>query len=351
MRRSGAKNAVGGVSFAKPNHFSPASRPPSSTLAQLRKDAIALIDASKSTGTTRGYRLAIRNHWIPYCRLIGVSPSTVPSPLNLVDFVPWCGRRLKDVDKILSAVRWFYMLNQDDWDRLRKNYLVVAALSGLAISRPRTVKRSPPVLPAHIRSFVDIALRPEASYNDLLAATIATVAFGAMMRLGELVLPTHIDDRDSRKYIKRGSVQCDSSSFSFFLPYHKADRLWHGSHVTVVRENSVEGVDFVKLFQLYLRRRDAFHPSSPFLFLRQDGSVPTRLFFTTRLAAIAPTVTGHGLRAGGATYLASRGVRPDVIQRIGRWASDTWTIYFRDNPAVAAAVQRVDLTLGDRSLA
>jgi hypothetical protein len=36
---------------------------------------------------------------------------------------------------------------------------------------------------------------------------------------------------------------------------------------------------------------------------------------------------------------------------IGRWASDTWTIYLRHYPAVAAAVQRVDLAPADRCLA
>lgn len=278
-------------------------------------------------------------------------PTDVPSAPLLLDFVPWCGRRLRDVDKVLSAVRWFYMLDQEEWDRIRKGYFVVSALAGLAIAHPRIVRRSPPVLPSHLAAFVELAVRPSASFDDLAAAVIAVVAFGGMMRLGELVLPTHSGDRDERKYVKRGSVKLDRTSFSFFLPFHKADRRWHGSHVTVVSENSSPGVDFIAVFRYYLRRRDALFPSSPFLFLRSNGRIPSRAFFTDRLTLIAPGVTGHGLRAGGATFLASRGVRPDVIQRIGRWSSNTWTIYLRDNPAVAAAVQRVDLALADASLA
>ncbi|GAA5904667.1 hypothetical protein JCM5296_003621 [Sporobolomyces johnsonii] len=275
-----------------------------------------------------------------------------PSTLSIFLFIPWCARRLKDVDKVLSAVRWHYMLGDKEWERMRKNRFVVDALVGLAKSRPRVVKRSPPLLPSHLAEFVKHAFRPGASYDDLLASVIAVVGFGAMMRLGELVLPSHVEDRDDRKYCRRDSIKVDGlDSFSFFLPYHKADRLWHGSHITIVRANSTPIVNFVALFKSYLKRRDALHPSSPFLFLRSDGSIPSRGFFTGRLSGIAPEVTGHGLRAGGATFLASRGVRPDVIQRIGHWASDTWAIYLRNNPAVAAAVQRVDLALADLSLA
>lgn len=109
------------------------------------------------------------------------------------------------------------MLDQDDWDDLRKSYLVVNALTGLAISRPRQVKRFPPLLPHHLVSFVDLALSPSASFDDFLAAVIAVVGLGAMMRLGELVLPQHVEDRDERKYVKRNTVKLDETSFSFFL--------------------------------------------------------------------------------------------------------------------------------------
>ncbi|KAL8276638.1 hypothetical protein RQP46_010987 [Phenoliferia psychrophenolica] len=77
---------------------------------------------------------------------------------------------------------------------------------------------------------------------------------------------------------------------------------------------------------------------------RKVGEHLSRSSFLVHLRAVAPNVTGHGLRAGGATYLAQRGVSSKVIQRLGRWNSDSWEIYIRQHPALAAALQAQALT-------
>jgi hypothetical protein len=114
--------------------------------------------------------------------------------------------------------------------------IATAVEAGLATSRPHQFKRSPPLLPSHVASFGTRFIRHHASFDDRVAAVIAVVGIRAMMRLGKLVAPSHKDDRDERKDIKRQSVQLDAMSFPFFLPYHRADRRWRGSQVTVVKE-------------------------------------------------------------------------------------------------------------------
>ncbi|KAF6745770.1 hypothetical protein DFP72DRAFT_823747, partial [Ephemerocybe angulata] len=47
---------------------------------------------------------------------------------------------------------------------------------------------------------------------------------------------------------------------------------------------------------------------------------------------------GHSLRSGGATFLASLGLPEDVIMAMGRWSSQAWRIYVRENPAVRAEI-------------
>lgn len=321
---------------------SAASRPPNPTLAQLRQQADTLVLSALEASTRRSYQQQVDKHWLPFLQMYNLDAK--PTADTILLFIAWCGNRIQGVDKVLSAVRWHYKLSNAEWESLRMSMEVKSALIGLKKLNPKPPKRAPPLLPAHVAAFAARALARNATYNDLLAAVLATVGFGAMMRLGELVLPTRPAERDPRKYIRRDSVEVLSdSAVSFFLPYHKADRLWHGSHVTLVSANSIPDFDFVLLFRLYLRRRDALAVTSPFLFICSDGVPPSRHFFTSRLAALAPGHTGHSLRAGGATYLASLGVRPEIIKRIGRWSSNTWEIYLRDNPAVAASVNRVDL--------
>jgi hypothetical protein len=47
---------------------------------------------------------------------------------------------------------------------------------------------------------------------------------------------------------------------------------------------------------------------------------------------------GHSLRSGGATALALMGVCDDLIQAIGRWASDTFRIYIWKHPVLLQAL-------------
>ncbi|GAA6044790.1 hypothetical protein JCM8097_006449 [Rhodosporidiobolus ruineniae] len=331
------------VAFSSsPSRFTPPRLPPNPPLSSLAARALELVDHAKEKSTVRGYRSSLRRHWLPFLRLYNLKDE--PSAWNLLLFVPWAGARLRGVDKILSAVRWWYLVSDRAWEKARRHPLVVAALDGLKKENPHEIQRAPPLLPHHILTLVRHALRPGTSYADLLGAVLVVVGFGGLHRLGELVLPDKRDDRDERKLIKRQSVKVFAGGFSFRLPFSKTDKLWHGAQVTILSENSIDGVNFPSLFAAFLRRRDLLYPSSPFFFASAPGGLPPRRsFVVNRLRAVDPALGGHSLRAGGATFLASLGVRPDVIQRLGRWASDTWHIYLRNNPAVAAAVQRVEL--------
>jgi hypothetical protein len=75
------------------------------------------------------------------------------------------------------------------------------------------------------------------------------------------------------------------------------------------------------------------------LWLTSNGTVPTRSFFIRRLRSLFDaSISGHSMRAGGATSLAESGVAPNVIQAIGRWQSDSWQIYVRKNPVLIQAM-------------
>jgi hypothetical protein len=91
----------------------------------------------------------------------------------------------------------------------------------------------------------------------------------------------------------------------------------------------------------YVALRDKYHPHNAALFVRQDGSVPTKRWFLAHLLRVVGRgFSGHSARAGGATFYARLGIPGDIIQGIGRWSSGAWKMYVRDNPAV-----RVELEL------
>lgn len=105
--------------------------------------------------------------------------------------------------------------------------------------------------------------------------------------------------------------------FAFLLPGHKADKFFEGNKVILQRNSS--GNDPNGPFCKYLQSRDQLFPFHPQLWLRADGTVPTRGWFIRRLRQHFPSdVSGHSMRVGGATALAQVGIPPYIIQAISR---------------------------------
>ncbi|KAF7976057.1 hypothetical protein HWV62_9029 [Athelia sp. TMB] len=221
----------------------------------------------------------------------------------------------------------------------RRHPLVVRTLRGCkklrntATKRKRAIRRSELVMLAP-------RFGPTSAHDDLLFISILLVAFFALMRLGELVWPDNVELQDVRKVTMRSTVQMlpNNEGFSFFLPSHKADHFFEGNRVVVRKTDTAD--DPVLPFRHYLQSRDAAFPFHPQLWLRADGSVPTRGWFIRRLKTHFPgsDIGGHSLRAGGATALAEAGVPSHIIQAIGRWASETFQIYIRQHPMLLAAL-------------
>jgi hypothetical protein len=95
----------------------------------------------------------------------------------------------------------------------------------------------------------------------------------------------------------------------------------------------------LSVFADYLSSRDRLHPLSTPLWLKKNGTVPTRQFFISRLRRyFDKDVAGQSMRAGGATSLAEHGVPPSLIQFMGRWSSDAFFIYIRKSPVLIQAL-------------
>ena len=107
------------------------------------------------------------------------------------------------------------------------------------------------------------------------------------MRLGELVQPDAVEDRNSRKLILRASAHWQDDTFAFTLPSHKAVRFFQGG--TVLIRSSVPTLDARPMLLKYLSARDRAFPFHAPLWLPAAGSVPTRRWFMERLTASSDT--------------------------------------------------------------
>lgn len=178
---------------------------------------------------------------------------------------------------------------------LRRQRLVTKDLS-VAKNYTTHADRKRPLTRSEIGD-IRLTYQQSNNHDDLLFVTILSVGFHALMRLGELVWP----DKTDRKVILRNSVQLLPSGFSFFLPRHKGDHLFEGNRIIIQQVETAD--DPVNPFRDYLRCRDLLFPFNPELWLRHDGSIPTRHWFINQCHRhFTHDVGGHSLHADGASF-------------------------------------------------
>jgi hypothetical protein len=88
--------------------------------------------------------------------------------------------------------------------------------------------------------------------------------------------------------------------------------------------------DLLSSFSSYIFDWDQRFPFRPELWLKEDGSIPTRSWFIRHLQHLFPAeVGGHSLQAGGATALVEAGITSHLIQALGHWTSEAFSIHIR----------------------
>lgn len=329
------------VAFA-PRAVRAPARPkaPFPSLSALLSERQRLWDAALEPGTRKAYERHLRS-WSSFTTAFSL-PS-FPSAHSLSLFIAY---RLsfslpKTVAGELTGLAYHYKrIDLLKWNDARYSSDVARALVGAAKLNPHMPVKAVPLPLDVLSSAVSSLLSPSMSYHDLLFSAMSIVAFFSCARAQEL---TNYDDpafRDHSKSIQRSSVSLSPKGFSASLPYHKADLLYTGTKLWFAALDAGKLLDVVRL---YLRVRDALFGAKGNLWIRLDGSTPTRRSFVARVkAAFGARYTGHSFRAGGASWYALRGASDGHIKRVGRWKSDTWTEYVRLQPDVAIAARERD---------
>jgi hypothetical protein len=299
----------------------------------VRERAIALGHAIDRS-TKSSYNSAT-NSYLTFCHLHHRPVDPTPETLSFFTVFMCHHINPKSVDNYLSGIcnnleNYFPNIRS-----ARNSPLVSRTLAGCKrlYGRPTRRKRA---LTRDDLLVVFNHLITSTSHDDHLFLSQLLSGFYALLRLGELVWPDKVAHRSYRKLSLRTSVQWYPHAYSFWLPISKTDRVFEGNRI-IVRSQTLP--DPREPFVAYLKSRDSLFPHRAELWLRENGSVPTRAWFLTRLQSYFPDdIAGHSIRAGGATDLASRGFPPDIIMQIGRWLSNDWRKYVRCHPALMHAL-------------
>ena len=306
----------------------------------LRERAIAL-GLAINTSTLNCYGSAL-NSYLSFVRLHNLPVEPTPDTLSF--FVVFMSHQIepRSVSSYLSGIcqqlePYFPNVRTSRHsplvDRTLKECL---RLRGSAVSRKRALTFNDLFL-------VLTDLSSSIQHDDLLFKAMLITGFFALMRLGELTFPNDIKLRNWRKISKHSSIIISHDQYQFHLPSHKADPFFEGNTI-IVKEKQYCDINPLSIFKTYLlvSSRDHLHPLSSPLWIRKNGSVPTRNFFITRLRHyFQKDVAGQSMRAGGATSLAEHGVPPSLIQFMGRWSSDAFFIhllYIRKSPVLIQAL-------------
>ena len=314
------------------------ARPPMD-LAEMDALALHLQVNAIERSTSKGYATGARDY-VNFCILHALPLD--PTPTTLSRYIAYSSQFIALGPKYLTGVRHFLRDVYPDFDTNRAHPLSTTTIRGSKKVRADPVRCKLPLRIAHLQAFLNVA-HCTGSYDDLLFVTIMSCAFYGCHRMGELVQKNDNSLFDWRKIIKRSSLIFENGHVQYHLPYHKGDPFYRGTDVLFM---SQEVANPIFLLQQFVSLRDSHHGAKAALFLRENGAHPTRSWFDVKFFAILDRrFGGHSPRAGYATFLASLGVSETIIQAIGRWSSEAWKIYIRENPSVRAAQQLASIRL------
>ena len=304
------------------------------TMDRLNSELTINLGMAIDRATHDNYSSAL-NSYLTFCRLHALDIE--PTQRTLALFVTFQSAHInpKSVDTYLSGIANQLETHFPDVRAARKSPLVSRALQGTKRRYGVPTSRKLPLTRNNLLTIIN-GYGPTASHDDLLFIAQICTGTECLMRLGELTWPDKSASRDYRKVSMRHSVDFLADGVSFWLPGHKADKFFEGNRL-IIRKSGVP--DTYTLFTTYLKSRDSHFPLRPELWLRANGTIPTRSWFIARLRKFFPNcIAGQSMRAGGATALAEAGVAPNLIQTAGRWTSETFTRYVRKNPFLFEAL-------------
>lgn len=291
--------------------------------------------------------------------LVHRATAALPTEEHLLGFAVWLAGRGLGPDGVADHVRGVGMWvlastgvdpRKDGGGRLRQR--LARVLEGIR----RTHSRHRPKRAALTTDRLRMLLRalwalPDVPWSDKLMyeAALSLGVYG-LLRVSEM---THETQTRRRPHgAQRGDVLLcrdelgRATHFEYEIRRSKQDQTGAAqASVRIYAPNAVGAMD------RYLSARGG--GASDVLFSFEDGAYLTRRSLDRMLKRLCGLVgldksrfSTHSLRAGGATTLSLLGIKPYLIKKMGRWASDAYQIYIRVPDAQLQAIQERMASMG-----
>ena len=312
-------------------HMTASSRQPARlpwTMERLIHERSILLGMAIDTTTALTYSSAT-NSYLAFCKHHQLPVD--PTPETLSYYITFQSSHInpKSVESYLSGICSCLEPFSPYIHANRATALVKRMLKGARRRHGRPMTRKAPLTTSHLCVIAD-SLHDSRVHDDMLFLAMINTGFAGLLRLGEMTTSDSLHRRDSRKVIARSSLSWVGDEYEFLLPAHKADTTFEGNRVHIAR--IINAPDPCPLMKRFVTSRDRLFPLHPQLWLRQNGTIPTRSWFLHRLSSFCPSdIAGQSMRAGGATALAEAGAPGELIRGAGRWSSDAFERYIWKN--------------------
>jgi hypothetical protein len=263
--------------------------------------------------------------------------------LTILTFISSCAGSYsgKTLANYVYAVRAWHTLHGQPWKMQHEE--LKAALDGAMVLTPASSKRAKREpftidLILSIRSHLDLISPLDAAVYACLTST-----FYSLSRLGELTVNALKAFRPD-KHVKRSDVTLDMEDRNglcvtkIFLPRTKVS----SSGEDIYWAQQADATDPKTALLHHFAVNDPAPGQHLFAWKHSNGSRPlTHRAFLKRIEEIAKNigitnVKGHGLRIGGTLEYLLRGIPFDVVKSMGRWSSDSFTLYLRKHAMIMA---------------
>jgi len=240
------------------------------------------------------------------------------------------------------ALRAWHLLHGRVWaiepSELKAILDGAAALAPPSSKRPKRAPFTPEFI-CRIHSQLNLS-----SPLDAAVFACLTTTFYCIARLGEFTVPTIKDKFDPSKYISRRHVTetIDRHGLQvtkFYLPCTKTSPTGEETYWAAQEGLSDPKAALKNHFLVNPAGQDAHlfewkHPTKGMRPLSKAEFLKRMALAT--LAANLPSFKGHSLRIGGTLEYLLRGIPFDVVKSVGRWSSESFTLYLRQHAMILA---------------
>lgn len=288
-------------------------------------------------GSAKGHRVGLRDYLV-WAEEAGI-PRAERFPASTTNLEDYAASRLGEkgsggIRGKIYGIRAFHIRNRLPW---QTSIYLKYVLEGVKRSAPKDGKRPKrrPVTRQRLEMLAEDLNMDDP--KDVAVFAIATMAFFAQMRMGE-ILPTcaRMDMFDGERHATgkdMGEPVSQAGSRVLWLPWTKVAKE-EGEEVIICAQRGT--IDPTRAWELHegMNEIGSDTPLGSYLDLDGKRHILTVRKFIARCNEVwegrdMPRLMGHCFRIGGTTYYLLAGVPPDVVKAMGRWSSDAFLKYWR----------------------